>query len=84
MSVVHEVRDDAFALLSSGKYPYLNTTALFKELKLDFVNKVFMFDLSRYPEGDEIMEGECYKMEMRQKERNKDDKEDGEIEKELE
>lgn len=73
MGVVREVREDAFPLLSSGKYPYLNTTGLFKELKFDFVNKVYIFDLSRFPEGDEAMDGECYRMEMRPKDRTKDD-----------
>lgn len=75
MGIVREVREDAFPLLSSGKYPYLNTTGLFKELKFDFVNKVYIFDLSRYPEGDEAMESECYKMDLRWKERSKDDNE---------
>lgn len=82
MSVVREVREDAFPLLSSGKYPYLNTTGLFKELKFDFVNKVIMFDLSRFPEGDEAMEGECYRMDMRPKDRTKDDAKEEEIEQE--
>lgn len=81
MGVLREVRDDAFPLLSSGKYPYLNTTGLFKELKFDFVNKVYMFDLSRYQEGDAAMESECYKMELRVKDRTKDD---NELEKEQE
>ena len=73
MGVVREVRDDAFPLLSSGKYPYLNTTGLFKELKFDFTNKVYIFDLSRFPEGDEAMESECYKMDLRWKDRTKED-----------
>ena len=73
MGVVREVREDAFPLLSSGKYPYLNTTGLFKDLKFDFEHKVYIFDLSRFPEGDEAMESECYKMDLRWKDRTKDD-----------
>lgn len=75
MGVLRERKEDAFPVLSSGKYFYLNTTNLFKALKLDFEHKVYMFDLSRYEEGDEAMEAECYKMELRWKERSCDDKE---------
>ena len=32
-----------------------------------------MFDLSRFPEGDEAMESECYKMDLRWKDRTKED-----------
>ena len=48
MGVLRERMEDAFPVLSSGKYFYLNTTNLFKALKLDFEHKVYMFDLSRY------------------------------------
>ncbi len=75
MGVLRERMEDAFPVLSSGKYFYLNTTNLFKALKLDFEHKVYMFDLSRFEEGDEAMEAECYKMELRWKERSSDDKE---------
>ena len=75
MGVLRERMEDAFPVLSSGKYFYLNTTNLFKALKLDFEHKVYMFDLSRYEEGDEAMEAECYKMDLRWKERTNDDKE---------
>ena len=75
MGVLRERMEDAFPVLSSGKYFYLNTTNLFKALKLDFEHKVYMFDLSRYEEGDEAMEAECYNMELRWKERSSDDKE---------
>ena len=75
MGVLRERMEDAFPVLSSGKYFYLNTTNLFKALKLDFEHKVYMFDLSRYEEGDEAMEAECYKMELRWEERCSDDKE---------
>lgn len=75
MGVLRERKEDAFPVLSSGKYFYLNTTNLFKSLKLDFEHKVYMFDLSRFGEGDDAMEAECYKMDMRWKERTTDDKE---------
>ena len=74
MGVVRERKEGAFPVQSSGKYFYLNTTNLFKSLKMDFVSKVYMFDLSRFEEGDEAMESECYKMEMRWKERSNDEK----------
>lgn len=75
MGVLRERMEDAFPVLSSGKYFYLNTTNLFKALKLDFEHKVYMFDLSRFEEGDNAMEAECYKMDLRWKERTNDDKE---------
>ena len=75
MGVLRERKEDAFPVLSSGKYFYLNTTNLFKALKLDFEHKVYMFDLSRFEEGDDAMEAECYKMDLRWKERTNDDKE---------
>lgn len=75
MGVLRERKDDAFPVQSSGKYFYLNTTNLFKALKMDFINKVIMFDLSRFEEGDAAMEAECYKMDLRWKERTNDDKE---------
>lgn len=75
MGVLRERKEDAFPVQSSGKYFYLNTTNLFKSLKLDFINKVYIFDISRFEEGDEAMEAECYKMDLRWKERTNDDKE---------
>lgn len=75
LGVLRERMEDAFPVLSSGKYFYLNTTNLFKALKLDFEHKVYMFDLSRFEEGDDAMEAECYKMDLRWKERTNDDKE---------
>lgn len=75
MGVLRQRMEDAFPVLSSGKYFYLNTTNLFKSLKLDYEHKVYMFDLSRFEEGDEPMEAECYKMDLRWKERTSDDKE---------
>lgn len=75
MGVLRERVEEAFPVLSSGKYFYLNTTNLFKSLKLDYEHKVYMFDLSRFEEGDGAMEAECYKMDMRWKERTNDEKE---------
>ena len=74
MGVLRERRDDAFPVLSAGKYVYLNTRQLFETLGIDFVNNVNFYDLSRYEEGDEIMESECYKMVRRDRPRTSEDK----------
>lgn len=75
MGVLRDRREDAFPVLSSGKYLYLNTRQLFDTLKLDYTKNVYIFDLARLEEGDEEMESECYKMSMRSKERTNEDKE---------
>lgn len=74
MGVVRERRDDAFPVLSAGKYVYLNTRQLFETLGIDFVNYVNFYDLVRFEEGDEAMEGECYKMTLRNRLRTSEDK----------
>ena len=56
MGVLRYEHEEAFRVLGSGKYVYLNTINLFKSLKLDFDRKVYIFDLTRYEEGDEVME----------------------------
>lgn len=73
MGVLRERKDDAFPVLSSGKYVYLNTRQLFETLGIDFVNNVNIFDLSRFEEGDEVMESECYKMVRRDRQRTSED-----------
>ena len=75
MGVLRYEHEEAFRVLGSGKYVYLNTINLFKSLKLDFERKVYIFDLTRYEEGDEVMEAECDKMDMRIRERTSEDKE---------
>ena len=74
MAVVRERKEDAFAVLSSGKYVYLNTRQLFDTLKIDYTNNVNFYDLARFEEGDEVMEGECYKMVRRDRPRTSEDK----------
>lgn len=74
MSVLRERRDDAFHVLSAGKYVYLNTRQLFETLGIDFVNNVNFFDLARFEEGDTILDGECYKMVRRDRPRTSEDK----------
>ena len=74
MGVLRERRDDAFPVMSSGKYVYLNTRQLFETLGIDFVNNVNIFDLSRYEDGDETMESECYKMVRRDRPRTSEDR----------
>ena len=74
MGVLHERKEDAFPVLSAGKYVYLNTRQLFETLNIDFTNNVNIFDLTRFEEGDEVMEGECYKMVRRDRPRTSEDK----------
>ncbi len=74
MAVVRERKEDAFPVLSSGKYVYLNTRQLFDTLKIDYTGNVNIFDLARFEEGDEVMEGECYKMLRRDRPRTSEDK----------
>lgn len=73
MGVLRERKDDAFPVLSAGKYVYLNTRQLFETLGIDFVNNVNIFDLSRFEGGDEVMESECYKMVRRDRQRTSED-----------
>ena len=75
MGVLRERKEDAFPLLSSGKYLYLNTRQLFDALKLDYATNYYIFDISRFEEGDEAMESECYKMTLRSHVRTKEEKE---------
>ena len=73
MGILREHREDAFPMLTSGQYLYLNTKQLFDELGLEYTKWTYMFDLSRYREGDEVTGGECYKMQMRKNARNSED-----------
>ena len=75
MGVVRERKEDAFPVLSAGKYVYLNTRQLFETLGVDFTTYVNFYDLARFEEGDEAMEGECYKMSLRNRLRTSEDKE---------
>lgn len=74
MAVLRERRDDAFPVLSAGKYVYLNTRQLFDTIKIDYVNLVNFFDITRFEEADEEMGGECYKMTLRNRLRTSEDK----------
>jgi hypothetical protein len=74
MGVLRERKEDAFPVLSSGKYLYLNTRQLFDTLKIDYTNYVNIYDLARFEEGDEAMESECYKMTLRNRLRTSEDK----------
>ena len=76
MGVARERREDAFPVLSSGTYLYLNTKQLFDDLGIDYsVQWTVMFDLTRFKEGDELMGCECYKMQMRKNPRSGEEKE---------
>lgn len=76
MGVAYERREDAFPVMTSGPYLYLNTKQLFDDLHIDYnVRWTVIFDLSRFKEGDELMGCECYKMQMRKIPRNGEEKE---------
>ena len=75
MGILREHREDAFAVMSSGQYLFLNTKQLFDDMCIDYSAKwTVMFDLSRFKEGDEVMGCECYKMTMRKNPRNNEEK----------
>ena len=75
MGILREHREDAFLVMSSGQYLFLNTKQLFDDMDIDYNSKWnVMFDLSRYKEGDEVMGCECYKMTMRKTPRNNEEK----------
>lgn len=65
MSVQREENENGFPVLKSGSYFYLNTKQLFDALAINYTTATTIFDLSRFEEGDTIMQGECYKMTMR-------------------
>ena len=63
--MLQEPADNAFPVNKAGDYYYVNTTKLFEKINLDFKKKNCMFDMSRAPEYDEAIGGECYKMQLR-------------------
>lgn len=65
LGVLQEPADNAFPVNKAGDYYYVNTTKLFEKINLDFKKKNCMFDMSRAPEYDEAIGGECYKMQLR-------------------
>ena len=65
--------ENAFPVLKSGIYYYLNTKLLFDKLQINYAKDTVMFDLSRFEEGDASMSGECYKMTMRVNSRKPND-----------
>jgi hypothetical protein len=75
LGILREHREDAFTVLSAGKYIYLNTKQLFDKIKIDYVKSNFIFDMERFEDGDEVMGAECYKMKARIKPRTAEDKE---------
>ena len=65
LGVIQEPADNAFPVNKAGDYYYVNTTKLFETIGIDFRKKNCMYDMSRAPENDEAIGGECYKMELR-------------------
>ena len=72
MAVLRSMNEDAFPVLKSGNYYYLNTKQLFDTLGYQYRKSTVMFDLARFEEGDAQLGGECYKMIARTKERTQD------------
>ena len=64
LGVIQEPADDAFPVNKAGDYFYVNTTKLFETIGIDFKKKNCMYDMSRFPENDEAIGGECYKMQL--------------------
>lgn len=69
MGVLQEPADDAFPVNKAGEYYYVNTTKLFETLGIDFRKKNCMYDMSRFPDYDQAIGGECYKMQLRSTDR---------------
>lgn len=65
LGVIQEPADNAFPVNKAGDYYYVNTTKLFETIGIDFRKKNCMYDMSRAPENDEAIGGECYRMELR-------------------
>ncbi len=65
MAVVPRACEDAFPVIKTGIYFYLNTKQLFDEIRMDYTKFNIMFDLTRCSEADEAIGGECYKMTAR-------------------
>lgn len=65
MAVVPRTCEDAFPVVKTGIYFYLNTKQLFDEIRMDYTKFNIMFDLTRCSEADEAIGGECYKMTAR-------------------
>lgn len=65
LGVINEPTDNAFPVNKAGDYYYLNTTKLFEKIGIDFRKKNCMYDMTRAPENDEAIGGECYKLQLR-------------------
>lgn len=65
MAVCRSLQDNAFPVLKSGIYYYLNTKQLFDKLGFNYNRATIMFDLSRFEDGDAVLGAECYRMVMR-------------------
>lgn len=72
LAVLKNPNDTAFKVCAAGRYFYLNTVQLFKELDLDYTSSTIIFDLKRDSQYDEIMGGDTYAMTKRSIERKKE------------
>ena len=73
MAVLRTLNENAFPVLKSGSYYYLNTRLLFDKLDICYTHATVIFDLSRFEEGDSLLGGDCYKMTMRTNRRKTND-----------
>ena len=72
MILVHEQREDAFAVAKAGDYYYLPTTLMFDALGYDYKVKTYFFDLVRRADMDAELGGEVYFMKERFKTKSKE------------
>lgn len=72
LSVLPEETPEAYRLLQSGGYYYLNTRVLFDNLSIDYTTQLVIYDLTRDHEADAVMGGVSYRMEPRYLPRKKD------------
>lgn len=65
MSIHNSEVENSFPVIKYGKYFYISTKLMFDDQKIDYKSKTILFDLARYTDGDTVMGGATYRMEMR-------------------
>ena len=71
LAISKEEKPGCFKLMKSSDYYSVSTGKMFKELGFDYSKRTVMFDVERETSGDEIMEGECYKLSKRDRKEDK-------------
>jgi hypothetical protein len=64
--VFENINNQAFKIIKAGEYYYINTKALFDNLKLDYKNKKIIFDIEKLENNNEIVYI-LYKRELEKK-----------------